>query len=142
MPQPQQLLPQLPVVVDLAIEDDRAAAVERGHGLMPGWRQIEYGQAPEAQPHWTRVIAAAVVRPAMKDDLCHALDHLAVGRRPVYTQHSCKTAHTRLSHCRISNAASGAVTRGYPRPTATSPSVEPMVLTPREERIADLAASC
>ena len=70
-PQGDPLLPQFggqfDVVVDLPVEEHPEAAVGRPHRLMPGQRQVQDRQPPEAERDIRVRVHAIVVRPAMVD---------------------------------------------------------------------------
>src|SRR5580704_4335900 len=59
-----QLLAQQQVIVDFAIECNDIALIRRQHGLMPGRRQVEDGQAPLSQADLRVMPNALVIRTA------------------------------------------------------------------------------
>ena len=68
-------LPDLAIIVELAVEDDDMAAVGRSHGLMAGRRQVEDREAPEAERDAGLGVdeLSRVVGPAMGERRGHGL---------------------------------------------------------------------
>ena len=71
VPERRQLGHQLPVVVDLAVEDDDDGAVLVEHRLLAG-RQVDDRQALVAQRDAGRAVHAGLVGPAVMLRLVHA----------------------------------------------------------------------
>jgi hypothetical protein len=69
--------PQLEVVVYLPIQDEDELSIAGRHRLMPGGRQVENRQPPEADCGAGRFIDpyALIVRAAVAESFRHCLDH-------------------------------------------------------------------
>ena len=87
-----QLLAQLEVVIDLAVEDQDRVAVLADHGLMAGGRKIDDGEPAESERGVVVGINAPIVRAAVAHQIRgahHALGHL----RRVRSDGSKNSAH-------------------------------------------------
>jgi len=67
---PQQLAPQLAVIVDLAVEDDDLGPIFVENRLAPAG-QVDDAEPPHAQSHGAVHIDALVVRPSVPDGFAH-----------------------------------------------------------------------
>jgi hypothetical protein len=87
-----QVLAQLPVVVDLAVEDDPVALVGVGDGLVAGV-QVDDGQAAHGQAHAFAREEALVVGAAVGDEVVGPLEEGPIGRPPVRVHDAEYAAH-------------------------------------------------
>ena len=87
-----QLGAQVEVVVDLAVEDDRVAAVLRGDRLVAA-RDVDDGKPAHAEAEIPVDEIAAVVGPAMHDAVALRDDRLARDRAPASTVPTGDAAH-------------------------------------------------
>src|SRR5439155_25951656 len=71
--QTPQLVPQLDIIVDLAVVDQGEAAVFAAHRHVPQRAEVENAQALVGQRARTELPDAAVVRPAVVLDLGHRI---------------------------------------------------------------------
>src|SRR5207244_13596032 len=90
-----QLLPQLDVVVDLAVEDDDKLAILRAHRLMTGGAQVQDGQSAKPEPHLLIEVQARVVRAPVRDAPGHLAQDGGACLAPAETEPNGRTAHSR-----------------------------------------------
>ena len=99
-----KLGPQREVVVDLAVEGDHPAPAGRGHGLVPGGREVHDRQPAVRQRQAGRRVQphAAVVRPAVPDRIGHgrAMGAGGISRERAAGEEACKAAHEGCSGAR------------------------------------------
>jgi hypothetical protein len=112
MPELLQLLPQLDVVEDLAVEDEHVATVRAHHGLMPRGGEIQDGEAAEAERHRAVRVDTGIVRPAVDDRVAHRLDDPHIGTPAVVTDYRDEATHSdrllrsfRCLHCGVLGGA-------------------------------------
>src|SRR5207245_8644768 len=130
-PRSLELLAQLEVVVDLAVDDDVQAPVRRGHGLRGRGGQIDDAQATMSQHH--RIAArgrlaapqSLAVRPAMAQLVQHRA-HQAPGAVEISSYDAGYAAHGSVAYIRLCPPTSlmGRRTRRHrpaPRGSTTSP---------------------
>ena len=98
----------LPVVVDFAVEDQRAAAGGVGHGLVRLRLGIKDGEAAEHQRRAGLRQRAAGIGAAVKQVLLHGRQQWR-RKRPSRLEESCEAAHG------LSVSALGALARHHPR---------------------------
>ena len=96
VPQLLQLLAQLAIVVDLAVENDPGGTVLIANWLVPAF-QINDRKPAHGQAHAVAQIKAVVIGPAVTNGLVHAPQQLAVYRSAVTTNNACYATHFLLS---------------------------------------------
>src|SRR5258705_6469069 len=79
MPPSDQVGSELPVVVDLAIEDDPDAAVLVADGLVAA-REVDDAEAAHPHAEGTGQVASSAVRAAVDQDVGHPLQDIGVNR--------------------------------------------------------------
>ena len=87
-----EVVPQLAVVVDLAVEDDPDRAVFVGHRLMPAL-EVDDAQPAHAERDAVSEIHALIVRAAVHDGRAHVADLVLGYRRAVPADDSSNAAH-------------------------------------------------
>ena len=96
----------LDVVVDLAVEEHPEAAVGRAHRLVPGLRQVQDRQPPEAERDIRVGVHAIVVRPAVVDPVQSAREPGLIRAPPQGPAPGSRRFHTSTS---LTMSASGPV---------------------------------
>ena len=127
-----QLLPQLDVVVDLAVEDDDKLAILRAHRLMTGGAQVQDGESAKPEPHLLMEIQARIVGAAVSDAPGHLAQDSCVCLATAETEHNDKTAHSREPLLQFVQSAGRHTRRGLtvqarcrPTPVRRARSVQP-----------------
>ncbi len=87
-----QFLTQRLVIVDLAVEGDDQRAVFVVDGLLAA-AEVDDAQPPVPQRGVLVDVMALVIRPAMRDDVGHALEHRALDIDGHVVDESCDTTH-------------------------------------------------
>src|SRR5437867_1007163 len=88
-----QLIPELHVVEDLAVEDEHGCPVGAGHGLVTGLRQIEDRQALETQADVALEEHALVIGPAVRERTRHSVHDLPSVQRACESANGHNAAH-------------------------------------------------
>ena len=143
-----QLGAQMQVVVDLAVEGDPDGPVLVRHRLGAGRGEIDDRQAPVAERDGPVHVQAAPVGAAMRDDLRHASDELAVGRLSgIAVQEAADAAHAGSSvvargemFCRT-GAGSGWAAKPYSSSSRRTQSSLSSTSVPRATRRAGRASA-
>lgn len=122
VPEGPQLLAQLRVVVDAAVEDAGEFAAGVGHRLGPAVRQIDDLQSAVAEGDGAPVPGALPVGAAPLELFIHAFDSRRIGRPAVETDLPAQPAHAVTPPFRASAAARDDGGTGA-RPAAAAPAV-------------------
>src|SRR5919108_1851137 len=108
-----ELVPELAIVVDLAVEHDPDGGVLVRHGLLAAG-QVDDAQTAHAERHTVSEIDAFLVRSAMDHDAAHIPDLLFEDRPSVPPHDSGDTAHVTVSlrsrHSPVDTTACAGVT--------------------------------
>ena len=91
--QPGELLAQVAVVVDAAVEDDGQAQLGIDHGLGAGRREVDDGEPPMGQGHRARRPDPRAVRPSGGQPVRAAPERGQVGRSAVEAALTDDSAH-------------------------------------------------
>jgi len=73
VPLPFEFVAQILKVVDLPVEDDDVAAIHRGHRLIAERGEIDDAETPVCQSDQVVQVLSGCIRPAVGNDLTHAL---------------------------------------------------------------------
>src|SRR2546425_9607313 len=110
-----ELLAQLAIVVDLAVENNPGGAVLIMNRLL-SVREIDDREPPHRQSHPIAEIETVIVRTTMTNRLVHAREQLTINRSAVFVNYSCNATHDllrpfpkNLVHHHLQNQAGPAV---------------------------------
>src|SRR6266550_1095378 len=99
-----ELVAQLDIVVDLAVEDDDKLAILRGHRLMAGGTQVEDGETAKPEAHLVIEVQARVIRASVRDALRHSGEGHRVRLSTGEAEHDDEATHSRGDSVRDFNA--------------------------------------
>ncbi len=88
-----EVLGELHVVVDLAVEDDPQIAIVADHGLVTRRREIDNRQPPRAKADRARDVQPRVIRSPVSEPIAHGHDHRGSHRRAVGADDAYDAAH-------------------------------------------------